>query len=166
MPYTPNTPWVDGSGGGTPITAARLNNMEPAAFGAYFGYTPTWSGGSPVLGNAVVAARYAQIGKMVHAYGRITFGTTTTFGAGAYAFALPVAASANAVAGLTLGTWAILDSSAGAMATGTMAAASTTTMSLYYEATYYGTVAFVGPTAPYPLAQSDWITWNITYEAA
>lgn len=28
MAYTPNTPWVDGSGGGTPITAARLNNME------------------------------------------------------------------------------------------------------------------------------------------
>jgi len=30
MPDTPNTPWVDGSGGGTPITAARLNNMEQA----------------------------------------------------------------------------------------------------------------------------------------
>ena len=28
MPYTPNTAWVDGSGGGTPLTAARLNNLE------------------------------------------------------------------------------------------------------------------------------------------
>jgi hypothetical protein len=27
VPYTPQT-WVDGSGGGTPITAARLNTME------------------------------------------------------------------------------------------------------------------------------------------
>lgn len=27
MTYTPTT-WVDGSGGGTPITAARLNNIE------------------------------------------------------------------------------------------------------------------------------------------
>lgn len=27
MPYTPQT-WADGSGGGTPITAARLNNIE------------------------------------------------------------------------------------------------------------------------------------------
>jgi hypothetical protein len=28
MPYTPNSTWADGSGGGTPVTAARLNNME------------------------------------------------------------------------------------------------------------------------------------------
>lgn len=28
MAYTPNSTWVDGSGGGTPITAARLNNIE------------------------------------------------------------------------------------------------------------------------------------------
>ena len=28
MPYTPNSTWVDGSGGGTPISAARLNNVE------------------------------------------------------------------------------------------------------------------------------------------
>lgn len=28
MTYTPNTPWVDGSGGGTPLAAARLNNTE------------------------------------------------------------------------------------------------------------------------------------------
>lgn len=28
MPYTPNSTWVDGSGGGTPISAARLNNLE------------------------------------------------------------------------------------------------------------------------------------------
>lgn len=28
MPYTPNTTWVDGSGGSTPTSAARFNNME------------------------------------------------------------------------------------------------------------------------------------------
>lgn len=28
MPYTPNSTWVDGSGGGTPLSAARLNNLE------------------------------------------------------------------------------------------------------------------------------------------
>lgn len=38
MAYTPNTPWVDGSGGGTPITAARLNNME-AGLSYVLGYT-------------------------------------------------------------------------------------------------------------------------------
>lgn len=40
MSYTPNTTWVDGSGGGTPLSAARLNNMElgvvfPAAARVY-----------------------------------------------------------------------------------------------------------------------------------
>lgn len=28
MAYTPNPTWADGSAGGTPITAAKLNNME------------------------------------------------------------------------------------------------------------------------------------------
>lgn len=28
VPYVPNTAWADGSGGGTPITAAKLNTLE------------------------------------------------------------------------------------------------------------------------------------------
>lgn len=34
MPYTPNPTWADGSGGGTPITAAKLNNIEGGISGA------------------------------------------------------------------------------------------------------------------------------------
>lgn len=28
VPYVPNTTWADGSGGGTPVTAAKLNTIE------------------------------------------------------------------------------------------------------------------------------------------
>ena len=34
--YVKNTTWADGSGGGTPITAAKLNNMEAGIFDAHY----------------------------------------------------------------------------------------------------------------------------------
>lgn len=44
MAYTPNTPWVDGEGGSTPTSAARLNNMEAGivkARGCFSAYRST-----------------------------------------------------------------------------------------------------------------------------
>lgn len=34
--YTKNPTWADGSGGGTPITAAKLNNVEAGIFDAHY----------------------------------------------------------------------------------------------------------------------------------
>lgn len=35
-PYVKNPPWADGSGGGTPINAAKLNNYESGIFDAHY----------------------------------------------------------------------------------------------------------------------------------
>ena len=166
MPYTPNTTWVDGSGGGTPLSAARLNNMEPAAFGAYFAYTPTWtaSGTAPAIGNAAVTGRYVQIGKLVHAYGLISFGATSTYGTGQYRFALPVAASGNA--SRIIGCFDIYDASSNNAGFGTAEIVTSTTVQLVYPATYLGARTTVAQTAPWTWTTSDFIAWNLTYEAA
>src|SRR5262245_36813201 len=60
--------------------------------GVYQSFTPTWatSGTAPAFGNASVYGRYLQLGKMVHYTLGIQFGSTTTFGTGNFAFALPV----------------------------------------------------------------------------
>jgi hypothetical protein len=166
MPYTPNTTWVDGSGGGTPLSAARLNNMEPAAFGAYFTYTPTWTatGTAPAIGNATVVARYCQIGKFVHCHGYILFGTTSTYGTGSYRFALPVTSSGFTYTG---GAVLLIDASTGNFAPVLFRlVAGGTTVEIIYPATYLGNGNIVGQTAPWTWANTDTISWDFTYEAA
>ena len=164
MTYTPNTPWVDGSGGGTPLSAARLNNMEAGISPVYASYTPTWasSGTAPVIGNGVFVAQWLQIGKLVHFFGTVTFGSSSTFGSGTYTFTLPVTASVlNPAGGVFL-----FDSSASNYALATAFLTSSTAFQITYGATYLGALTHVGASAPWTWATSDQIGWNLTYEAA
>lgn len=59
--------------------------------GAWTSYTPTWTAGTtnPVLGNGTLVGLYQQFGKTIHYQINLTAGSTTTFGSGTYAFALP-----------------------------------------------------------------------------
>lgn len=70
---------------------------NPADQTAWSGYTPTWTASTtnPTLGNGTLNGKYKQIGKTVMV--RVTFivGSTTTFGAGAWHFALPTQAAAQ-----------------------------------------------------------------------
>lgn len=134
----------------------------------YTAYTPTWtatSGTAPAIGNATVTARYAQIGKMVHAYGSIIFGTTSTYGdAGRWHFALPAAALTTS--GL-LGASTLFDSSTGNAAfVNAQIDSAATTLAFEYPATYLGAFTPVAYNAPWTWATSDQVTWNFTYEAA
>jgi len=69
MPYTPNTPWIDGSGGGTPITAARLNNLE-AGLTYELGYTE-------YTANVAISATTEATANTVVTAPAITFNGTT-----------------------------------------------------------------------------------------
>lgn len=132
-------------------------------------YTPTWtaSGTAPAIGNATVVARYAAYGKLIFAYGRITFGTTSTFGTGSYSFALPVAASASATATVgVLGSAYILDSSSGNTGSVLGYYLSASAHGLRYPATYLGVDTAVSQLAPWTWATGDVISWNFMYEAA
>ena len=57
-------------------------------------YTPTWTSdsGTPSIGNGSITGRYKQIGKTVFFNLKLTYGTTTTGGSGAWMFELPVTA--------------------------------------------------------------------------
>jgi len=49
-PWSPNSTWVDGSGGGTPVSAARLNNLEAGVKAAAAQGVSSTPPGSPVDG--------------------------------------------------------------------------------------------------------------------
>jgi hypothetical protein len=64
---------------------------------AWTNYTPTWTstGTAPAIGNGTITGRYKQIGKLVTLTIKVLFGSTTTFGTGAYSFSLPVTAAGS-----------------------------------------------------------------------
>lgn len=132
----------------------------------YATYVPTWtaSGAAPAIGDASVFAHYAQIGKMVHAYGRIVFGAGSTYGTGTYSFALPGTAAVGSP--LLAGAGLFYDNSSGNAAAPQAFFASTTTFAFQYPATYLGALTTAGQLAPWTWATSDIIAWNIFYEAA
>ena len=136
--------------------------------GAYTSYTPTWTSTAtaPAIGNATVSAWYIQIGKLVHAYGKIVFGSSSTFGTGDYRFALPVTAAGRATF-IRVGTSSSYDNSANAEHDGSIWLVTTTTMGITYPATWpSGTQTGIGSVSPWTWAQDDQILWTITYEAA
>jgi hypothetical protein len=77
---------------GQKVTADAIN----AALGnTWTAYTPTWTGATanPAIGNGFLAGAYVKIGKTVHVRINLLAGSTTTFGTGAWSFALPETAT-------------------------------------------------------------------------
>jgi hypothetical protein len=58
--------------------ATGLKWATPSGGGTYSAYTPSWTG--LTVGNGTVIARYTNVGKFVHGYVRLTFGSTTSVG--------------------------------------------------------------------------------------
>lgn len=76
-------------------------------------YTPAWVGTvNPTLGNGTLAGRYKRIGKTVLYRIRLTIGSTTTIGSGAYRFSLPTAQNADYGTWTPIGTAWLFDTSA------------------------------------------------------
>jgi hypothetical protein len=72
-------------------------------------YTPTWTGTvtNPVVNNGTLSGRYMRAGKIVFLDIQLTIGSTTTFGSGAWGFALPLTAKDTTGQSMTVN---ILDS--------------------------------------------------------
>lgn len=66
---------------------------------AWTSYTPVWSAITtpPTLGNGTLTGSYLKVGKTVFFDIRLTIGSTTTLGSGAYKFGLPVAPASIAI---------------------------------------------------------------------
>ncbi|MFI6440472.1 hypothetical protein [Streptomyces sp. NPDC050759] len=80
----------------TPGTLSYYTGSAWIAMGAWNTYTPTWTAATtaPAIGNGTLTGKYAVVGKVCHFTALVAFGSTTTFGSGAYSFGLPVTAGA------------------------------------------------------------------------
>ena len=80
---------AQGVKGDTGDTGASASDLT-----AWTSYTPTWTSdsGTPSIGNGTIGGRYKQIGKTVFFNLKLTYGSTTTGGSGAWMFGLPATA--------------------------------------------------------------------------
>ncbi|WP_330349565.1 hypothetical protein [Streptomyces sp. NBC_00582] len=98
MTFAPRT-WVVGE----VVTAALLNqeirDQFNSMFAAWTTYTPTWTAATtnPVLNNGTINGRYMKIGRTTLVAFRLTMGSSTTYGSGAYSFGVPSAAASSSV---------------------------------------------------------------------
>lgn len=72
----------------------------------WIAYTPVWSSGGtpPTLGNGGIGGFYRRIGDSLHCRARISFGTTSTKGTGAYSMSIPSGYSIDSTKMITTGT--------------------------------------------------------------
>lgn len=83
--------------GGTITDASNNSNVALLTDIAFQAYTPAWTAASvnPALGNGALVGYYSKRGKLVTASFRLTIGSTTTQGTGAWYVTLPVAPSGS-----------------------------------------------------------------------
>lgn len=168
------------------LTAAELNDMvendEALQTGAAFDTnTDTSKFGGPytsgavtvanfTLGNGVVVSRYKQIGKLLHWYGTITWGSSTSSG-GVNTLTLPVAARTGFINHMVIGNGSAID---GANIYPVVAKlASTTQMNLTALTTLSGANPVfmsiadayrVSSTVPFTWGNGKILTWDVIYE--
>lgn len=141
-----------------PAAAIAISKLA----GAYSSYVPVWasSGTAVALGNGTIAGSYLQVGKFVHGTVTLTFGTTTTFGTGAYTLTLPVAATGSAL--MPVGNVAALDAG---IATYIGSAQWTSGVIVQLTNLAVPIVAYT-PTVPFTFGSGDGIILNFSYQAA
>ena len=132
------------------IIAAFKVNGESAA------YAPTWTAASvnPTIGNGTIAATYSVSNNLCRADFKITFGSTTTAGTGAWALTLPFASQQDAV-----GSIHILD--AGTTNYTGACEVNVGSSSLAFVANNFG--ANVGAGTPQVWATGDYLRGSITF---
>lgn len=85
------SPTISGTGSAA-FSTLSVNTVSYTELGAaWTSYTPTWSGstGAPAIGNGTIVGRQRTCGKTVEFQILLTVGSTTTFGSGFYYFSLP-----------------------------------------------------------------------------
>lgn len=81
------------------IDNAGLITGTGTSLGAWTAYTPTLGGTGWAIGNGSVEGHYCQIGKTVFFTASISFGSTSTFGAGQLTFTAPINHGSNQMTG-------------------------------------------------------------------
>lgn len=129
---------------------------------AWTAYTTTWSAPTPpAIGNGTLVAAYTQTNKLVQFRINLTFGSSTSAGAGNWSFSLPVVPHAAITANMGIGNGLLYDASA---PTYLPCGGGYLGGSLIYLAGGLGGVA--APTNPWTWAVGDKVSVSGTYEAA
>ena len=131
---------------------------------AWQDFTPSWN--NVTVGNGTVAARYTQIGKIVHGYVMFTLGGTSTVAAGA-GIDVPLTASANIIDRSAVGQSIYFDS--GTQAYFGFVAYRTGApdyLQFYYPSGNPPSSGDLTPTLPFTWTTSDRIQVTFQYEAA
>lgn len=149
------------------VTNEKLKTGAGEPGGAWDTWTPTWS--NVTIGNAVVTARYKQVGKTVTCRLSVALGSTTTT-SGDIIFSLPVPSIAYpGVSGLhPIGTSRYFDVSASVVYIGDVENISTTTSSSRFfsnAGSYSGQILNTGG-LPIVWGNGDQWAMSFTYEAA
>jgi hypothetical protein len=111
-------------------------------------YTPTWTGGSPAIGNGQINGSYIYDGDVCKVSIQLTIGSTTTLGSGAWSFSLPF----TSVARVSAGSAFLFDTSASAAYSGTTwIQASATTVRVALGAS----TSLAGSATPFAWATGD-----------
>jgi hypothetical protein len=136
--------------------------------GTYTAYTPSFT--NIVVGNGTLAAQYCTVNKFVHAFGSLTFGSTTTIG-NFPVMSLPVNTvnTEMGTLGMVLGPVLFYDASAFTFFRGTLNgrnANSNADLRVNNVAGTYETNNSPTDLIPFTWTTSDVIRWNITYKAA
>jgi len=131
--------------------------------GVYASHTVTWT--NVTVGNGTSTARWTQINKKVHYYGKFTLGSTSSV-SGQIGIDLPV--NANTSHGETFMGIATLQDSGVATYPAFPLHVATDLVYIYpmNTAGTYGALAGTSSTVPHTWGSTDIITWNFTYEAA
>lgn len=151
-------------------SAAKWNILgtNDAYFDAQIGSGTAWASWTPTyvnitVGNGTVVNKYIQIGKIVHAYWKLTCGGTTTI-ANANTVTIPVTASSNMSINIPVGTAFVFDDSVSQRYAGWVKL--TTTGIVGFDWTIAGSEPQVTTNFPITEATSDTYAFSITYEAA
>jgi hypothetical protein len=84
----------------TPSLSLNFDSTIPPKFSlsTLVGFTPSWTASvNPAIGNGTVSASYSIHEGLCYFYAAYEFGSTTTFGSGAWTFSLPFSAKVPAV---------------------------------------------------------------------
>lgn len=147
------------------ITPAKLQSGTGAGW-ATSTYAPTWT--NLTVGNGTLVSKYVQMGKFVHFYGSLTFGSTSAI-SGAVSLTLPATASSNYLANAsTIGTMNAIDAGTASYIGFARIAGTTASMELQVvgTASTYGSTTNMSSTVPFTWGTADILLWDVRYEVA
>ena len=160
MPFTGTLASFTAGHDPTAVELATWHDALLALSDVWSSYVPTWTGGSPVIGNGTLAGAYVQVGKFIVFRINMVAGSTTTFGSGAWTLGLPVAS--NVATGQAIGKASLNDSSVTTNRSGRTAWTNgVSSIALADEST-----TRVGSATPFTWANGDQFTVTGIYEAS